>query len=137
MDATNMILKTRLSEVLRTLNLIILLYAAFLVVLGLFIHNSEVIVETCIMFVVYVIFEYLNYDTTTVTSKGIKSGKYGFIKWKDVYRIQRKERIIYIYTKEKEKPYRIIVNKSEDKLEIDRVYKYMFSKVKAPEKIKI
>ena len=60
MDNTNMSLKTRLSEVLETLTLIILLYAIFLAILGIIIKNTELIIQTCIMFVVYVIFEYLN-----------------------------------------------------------------------------
>ena len=124
MDTTNMVLKTKLSEVLETLNLIILIYSIFLAILGIKFHNSELIIQTCIMFVVYVIFEFLNYDITYVTDKGVKSGKFKKIFWADVYRIQKNERTIYIYTKEREKPYKIIISKSEDSNEISKIYKY-------------
>jgi hypothetical protein len=136
MDTINMFLKTRLSEILQTLNLIIILYAIFLTILGIIIHNSETIIQVCIMFVVYIIFEYINYDLTQISKKGIKCQKYGFIDWKDIYRVKRKQRDIYIYTKKQEKPYKIIVKKTEDKLEIERAYKYILSKVKMPEKMK-
>ena len=136
MDNTNMSLKTRLSEVLETLTLIILLYAIFLAILGIIIKNTELIIQTCIMFVVYVIFEYLNYDTTNITNKGIKSKKLGFLEWKDIYRTEKKNNVIFIYTKENEKPYKITISRSEDKKEISRIYKYILSKIQGPEKIK-
>jgi hypothetical protein len=44
--------------------------------------------------------------------------------------------MIYVYTKQKEKPYEIIIKKSEDIKEVERVYKYMLSKVKTPERMK-
>lgn len=136
MSEPNLVLKSRLSEVLETLNLIILLYTIFLVVLGLILHNSEVILQTCIMFVVYIIFEYINYDLVKITSKGITCGKYGFLSWKDMYVIKKKDRVIYIYTKKVKKPYKLIIKKAEDKMEIDRAYKYILSKAKAPDKVK-
>ena len=136
MNEPNVILKSRLSEVLETLNLIILLYAMFLVVLGVIIHNSEVILQTCIMFVVYIIFEYINYDVIKITNKGIYCEKYKFLAWQDMYVVKKKNRIITIYTKNRKKPYKFIVKKSEDKMELERGYKYIISKVKAPEKIK-
>ena len=136
MNEPNVILKSRLSEVLETLNLIILLYAMFLVVLGVIIHNSEVILQTCIMFVVYIISEYINYDVIKITNKGIYCEKYKFLAWQDMYVVKKKNRIITIYTKNRKKPYKFIVKKSEDKMELERGYKYIISKVKAPEKIK-
>ena len=136
MSDTNIILKSRMSEVLETLNLIIVLYAFFLLILGVVLHNSEVILQTCIMFVVYIIFEYINYDLVKITNKGIKCDKYGFLTWKDMYIVKRKDRTILIYTKTRKKPYKFIMKKAEDKMEIERAYKYIISKVKAPEKIK-
>ena len=58
MSNTNMSMKTKLSDVLEILNLIILLYAIFLLILGIIISNTELIIQTCIMFVVYVVFKY-------------------------------------------------------------------------------
>ena len=136
MSDTNLVLKSRLSEVLETLNLIILIYTFFLLIVGLILHNSEVILQTCIMFVVYIIFEYVNYDIVRITNKGIKCEKYGFLAWKDMYIVKKKERTIYIYSKKRQKPYKFIMKKTEDKMEIDRAYKYIISKVKAPEKVK-
>lgn len=136
MGETNVILKSRLSEVLETLNLIILLYAMFLVILGLILHNSEVILQTCIMFVVYIIFEYINYDIVRITDKGIICEKYGFLSWKDMYIVKKKERNIYVYTKKREKPYKFIMKKTEDRLEIERAYKYILSKAQSPDKMK-
>ncbi len=136
MNEPNVVLKSRLSEVLQTLNLIILLYSVFLAVLGIAIHNSEVILQTCIMFVVYIIFEYINYDVVKITAKGIYCEKYRFLAWQDMYIVKRKDRIITIYSKTRQKPYKFIFKKSEDKMEIDRAYKYIMSKVRAPEKMK-
>ncbi|MBR1539774.1 MAG: hypothetical protein IJ629_01085 [Clostridia bacterium] len=136
MSDTNIILKSRISEVLETLNLIILLYTIFLVVLGLFLHNSEVILQTCIMFVVYIIFEYINYDIVKIANKGISCEKYGFLAWQDMYVVRKKERTIFIYSKTRSKPYKLIMKKTEDNTEIERAYKYIISKVKAPDKIK-
>lgn len=136
MSDTNIILKARISEVLETLNLIILFYTFFLVILGIILHNSEVILQTCIMFVVYIIFEYINYDIIRINNKGINCEKYGFLAWQDMYVVKRKERTIFIYTKKRQKPYKFIMKKTEDNMEIERAYKYIMSKVKAPEKIK-
>lgn len=130
-DDTNMVLKTKLSEVLETLNYIILGYTIFLTMLGIATHNSELIVQTGIMFVTYIIFEYINYDYTNISPKGISSQKFGFINWKDISKIKRKDRIFLVYVKEQEKPYKIIVKKVEDNIEIERVYKYMLSKIEA------
>ena len=136
MSETNIILKSRLSEVLETLNLIILLYTLFLVVLGIILHNSEVILQTCIMFVVYIIFEYINYDIIRITNKGIHCEKYGFLPWQDMYIVKKKDRIIFIYSKKRQKPYKFIMKKVEDSQEIERAYKFILSKVKTPEKMK-
>lgn len=136
MEETNVVLKSRLSEFLETLNLIILLYAVFLIILGIKIHNSEVILQTCIMVVVYFIFEYINYDLIRITDKGIICQKYGFLPWKDMYIVKKKERTIFIYTKKRKKPYKLIMKKTEDKMEIERAYKYIISKIKDPEKVK-
>lgn len=136
MDNTNMSLKTRLSEVLGTLTLIILLYAIFLAILGIIISNTELIIQTCIMFVVYVIFEYLNHDVTQITNKGIKNKKIGSLEWKDIYRVEKKKNVISFYTKSNEKPYKIYISRSEDEKEVSRIYKYILSKIKSPEKVK-
>lgn len=136
MDNTNMSIKTKLSEVLEILNLIIILYAIFLAVLGIIISNTELIIQTCIMFVVYFVFEYLNYDITHITSKGISNKKYGYIEWKKIYRVEKEKNVIYFYTKENEKPYKITIYRTEDEKEVSRIYKYILSKIKDPEKVK-
>ena len=136
MSETNIVLKSRLSEVLETLNLIILLYAIFLIVLGIGIKNSETVLQSCIMFVVYIIFGYMNYDIVKITEKGITCEKYSFLAWQDMYVVKRKDRIIVIYSKKRQKPYKFLFKKGEDKQEIDRAYKYILSKVRAPEKMK-
>ena len=136
MNEPNLILKARLSETLETLNLIILLYAMFLIVVGVVIHNSEVVLQTCIIFVVYIIFEYMNYDEIRITSKGIYCEKYKFLNWEDMYIVKKRSRTIFIYTKKRQKPYKFIIKKTEDKLETERAYKYIMSKVRAPEKLK-
>lgn len=136
MSNTNMSMKTKLSDVLEILNLIILLYAIFLLILGIIISNTELIIQTCIMFVVYVVFEYLNYDVTHITNKGINNKKYGFLEWKKIYRAEKKKNIIYLYTKEIEKPYKITIYRSEDEKEVSRIYKFILSKIKDPDKVK-
>ena len=136
MNNANMSMKTKLSDILGILNIIILLYAIFLLILGIIISNTELIIQTCIMFVVYVVFEYFNYDVTHITNKGISNKKYGFLEWKRIYRVEKKKNIIYLYTKEIKKPYKITVYRSEDEKEVSRIYKFILSKIKDPEKIK-
>lgn len=136
MNETNITLKSRLSEILETLNLIILLYTIFLVILGIAMHNSEVILQTCIMVVVYIIFEYINYDLVRISNKGIHCEKYGFLSWQDMYIVKRKERTILIYSKKRNKPYKLIMKRVEDDMEIERAYRFIISKIKTPEKIK-
>lgn len=130
-DDTNMVLKTKLSGILEILNYIIFGYAIFLTILGVATHNSELIVQTGIMFVTYIIFEYINYDYTNISPKGISSQRFGFISFKDISKIKRNDRIFLIYIMEQNKPYKIIVKKVEDNIEIERVYKYMISKIEA------
>ena len=129
MSDVNISLKSRLSEVLETLNLIILIYAFFLIVLGVILHNSEVILQTCIMFVVCIVFEYINYDLIIITDKGLKCEKYGFLFWKDMRLIKKDNRIFYIYTKNNRKPYKLIMKKTEDNMEIERAFKFINSKI--------
>ena len=136
MSDTNINLKSKLSEVLETLNYIVILYALFLLFLGMKLHNSELILQTCIMFVVYIIFDYMNYDVVKITNKGIKCTKYGFISWNDMYIVKKKHKTILIYTKARQKPYKFIIKKNEDDVEYERAYKYIISKVKTPEKVK-
>ena len=109
MNEPNLVLKARLLEILETLNLIILLYSVFLIILGIIMHNSEIILQTCIMFVVYIIFEYINYDTIKITNKGIYCQKYKFLAWEDMYIVKRNSRIILIYSKNRQKPYKFII----------------------------
>ena len=136
MNEPNLVLKARLSEALETLNLIILLYSMFLIVLGVIIHNSEIILQACIMFVVYIIFEYINYDTIKITNKGIYCQKYRFLSWEDMCIVKRRSRIILIYSKSRQKPYKFIIKKSEDKIEVDRAYKFIISKIRETDKLK-
>lgn len=136
MDEVNINLKSRLSEILDTLNLILLIYSLFLMLLGIKLHNSEVIVQACIMIVVYIIFQYINYDTIIIMDKGVRCEKYGFISWEDMYITKRNGRTIYVYSKSKSKPYKFVIKKTEDNVELDKAYKYIFSKVNSPEKLK-
>ena len=130
MSDVNITLKSRLSEGLETLNIIIFIYSVFLMILGIILHNSEVILQTCIMFVVYFIFEYINYDLIILSNSVIKCEKYGFLPWKDMRFVKKNKRIMYIYTKKKKKPYKFIMKKTEDNMEIERAYKLILSKVK-------
>lgn len=136
MNNTIIILKSRISEFLESLNIVILLYSIFLTGVGLYLHSSEVILQTCIMLVVYIIFEYINNDIIRITNKGINCEKYGFLNWKDMYVVRKKKRSIIIFTKTRSQPYKFIIKKTEDKMEFERAYKYIISEVKAPEKIK-
>lgn len=132
----NITIRARLYETLATVNLILLIYTIFLTILGLIIRNTEVIIQSCIMYVVYFVFEYINYDSIIITNKGIKCQKYDFIPWDNLYRLEYNKNIIYIYSKDREKPFKIIYDNSEDPQEIDRAKKYILSKIKDPEKLK-
>jgi len=136
MSDTNIHLKFKLSALLEAVNYIILGYALFLLVVGIKLHNSELIVQICIMIAVYIIFDYINCDVIQITDKGIKCEKYGFLIWQDMYIVKKKHKTIMIYTKTRKKPYVFVIKESEDNTEYERAYKYILSKVKTPEKVK-
>ena len=136
MNDTNIHLKFKASQFLEAVNYIILGYALFLLVVGIKLHNSELIVQTCIMIVVYIIFDYINCDMLQITNKGIKCEKYGFLVWQDMYIVKKKHKTIMIYTKVRKKPYVFVIKENENDTEYERAYKYIISKVKTPEKVK-
>ena len=128
MSETSISLKTQWSEVLDTLNLILLCFGIFTTIISILIYNPELTIESCIIFVVYIIFAYINRDSTKISANGITSRKYGLIKWDNFKKIIKKNNIFYIYFDKSKNPYKFIIDKSEDKLEVERAYKYILSK---------
>ena len=129
MNEVDISLKTKWSEVLDTLNLIIVCVGIYLAIFGIIISNSELIIQSCIIYIVYTIFVYINIDVLSISNTGIYSKRYGFMEWKEFGKVDKKKNIFYIYGKNNKKLYKFIVNKSGDNIEIERAYKYMLSKI--------
>ncbi len=127
MNTDNIVLKIKLSEKLNILNVIIIGYTLFLLILGAKTSNSELIIQTCIMGIICILFEHLNEDFLYIEKEGIKSKKFKNILWEDIDKVKRKNKYIFIYTKSK--LYKIKIRKDEDVLEVSKAYKYMLSKI--------
>jgi hypothetical protein len=128
MEEKNIVIKSKLSERFETINIIIFFFALFLTVVGIVIHNSEVIIQSCIMYVAVVVISFLNKDCLEIFDKGINSKKYGLIKWDDFKTIKKNGRVLLMFTRIKKNPLKIIIDESEDDIDVEKAYKYLLSK---------
>lgn len=94
------VLKIKKSTVLDILNLILKIYTVFLFFLALIIQSSETIVQTGIMIVVIVIFEFINDGEVVLSNKGVSISSFGFTNWRNIERFDINKYIIAIKVKE-------------------------------------
>ena len=94
------VLKIKKSTVLDILNLILKIYTVFLFFLALIIQSSETIVQTGIMIVVIVIFEFINDGEVVLSNKGVSVSSFGFTNWRNIERFDINKYIIAIKVKE-------------------------------------
>ena len=94
------ILKIKKSTVLDILNLILKIYTVFLFFLALIIQSSETIIQTGIMIVVIVIFDFINDGEIILSNKGINVSSLGFTNWRNVERFDINKYIVSVKIKD-------------------------------------
>ena len=126
----DVILKIKERESLDILKFILIFYLIFLFFFALILKYQETIIEVMLIGIFAIIVDVLNSGEIVITEKGITSKVTGFVRYSKIYRLELKSNIFYIYTREREKPYKIIFSISEDKKSIENAYKFIDSKVK-------
>ena len=94
------ILKIKKSTVLDIVNLILKIYTVFLFFLALIIQSSETIIQTGIMIVVIVIFDFINDGEIILSNKGINVSSLGFTNWRNVERFDINKYIVSVKVKD-------------------------------------
>lgn len=94
------VLKIKKSTVLDILNLILKIYTVFLFFLALIIQSSETIIQTGIMIVVIVIFDFINDGEIILSNKGINVSSLGFTNWRNVERFDINKYIVSVKIKD-------------------------------------
>ena len=122
-------IKIKKSEILSIVNLILKLFTIFIFMLGLISNSGDTVIESLIMFVVAIIFDYINNSFFTINDKGIILDDNFTFKWKDIELLSvSKSFIRYKIVNEKIK--KIEVSIKEDKMKIEKANKYVDSKLK-------
>ena len=133
----DIVLKIKEKESLEVVKIICVFFGVFLFILGAILSFEETIIEVCFMWVFALIIEVLNYEELTVSERGVKSKKTGFLQYKQIYRMELKNRTLILYTRKDKNPYIITLAKNEDYKQIEKVYKYIDSKIRRVEDYKV
>lgn len=94
------VLRIKKSTVLDVVNLVLKIYTVFLFFLALVIQSSETIIQTGIMVVVIVVFDFINDGEIILSNKGINVSSLGFTNWRNVERFDINKYIISIKIKD-------------------------------------
>ena len=94
------VLKIKKSTVLDILNLILKIYTVFLFLLALIIQSSETIIQTGIMIVVIVVFDFINDGEIILSNKGINVSSLGFTNWRNIERFDINKHIVSVKIKD-------------------------------------
>lgn len=111
------ILKIKKSTVLDILNLILKIYTVFLFFLALIIQSSETIIQTGIMIVVIVIFDFINDGEIILSNKGINVSSLGFTNWRNIERFDINKYIVSVKIKD-EKTKKVQISLRESNINI-------------------
>lgn len=123
-------LRIKEQESLEVLKLIFFIYLIFLFFFALIIKYQESVLQAFIILVFVFVVDAINSGEMLVTEKGITTKRTGFIKYSKMYRVELKRRVLYIYTRDKNIPYRITLALTEDQKLVHNTFKYIDSKVK-------
>lgn len=129
----DVILKIKEYETLEVIKYICVIYAVFLFVLGAILRYEETIIQVTFICVFAIIVNMMNYGEFAVSEKGVKSNKTGFVRYTDIYRLSLDDKILMLYSRNSKRPFRIHFSATEDQSEINKIYKYIDSKVKRSE----
>lgn len=111
------VLKIKKSTVLDILNLILKIYTVFLFFLALIIQSSETIIQTGIMIVVIVIFDFINDGEIILSNKGINVSSLGFTNWRNIERFDINKHIVSVKIKD-EKTKKVQISLRESNINI-------------------
>lgn len=109
-------------------NLILKMYTIFLFFFGLIIQSSETILQCALMVIVIIIFEFINDGEMILSDKGIKTSKFGFIRWRNIDRFNIGNYIITLKIKD-EKAEKITISMKEDKRNLANALRFAESKL--------
>ena len=129
----DMVLRIKEKESLEIVKYISILYAIFLFAYALILGYEETIIESTFILIFSVIINVFNYGELRINEKGISTDLIGCIKYSEIYKVEIKERIMFVYTKKNKKTIKIIFSNNEDYKLIEKSYKYIDSKVKTIE----
>lgn len=129
----DIVLKIKEKEILEVVKYISIIYGLFLFFLGAILQYEETIIEVTFICVFAIIIDMINYGEFIVSEKGDKTRHIGFLKYKEIYRLELENRTLTLYTRNTKKPYKINFAKNEDMSQIDKIYKYIDAKVKRVE----
>lgn len=111
------VLKIKKSTVLDILNLILKIYTVFLFFLALIIQSSETIIQTGIMIVVIVVFDFINDGEIILSNKGINVSSLGFTNWRNIERFDINKHIVSVKIKD-EKTKKVQISLRESNINI-------------------
>ena len=126
----DIILKIKEREILEIVKIISICYLVFLFFFALIIKYQETIIEALLIAVFALIIDSINSGTIEISDKGLTCKVFGFMKYNKIYRLKLKNRVLYLYTRDRQKPYKIIFSITEDIKIIEKAYKLIDSKVK-------
>lgn len=129
----DVVLKIKERESFEVIKIIAIVYLIFLFFLALILRYQESIIQALLIGVFAFVVDSINSGEMVVSEKGITAKVLGFIKYSKISKFELKNRILYVYTKENNKPYRIVFSISEDQKIIENTYKFIDSKVKTIE----
>ena len=94
------VLRIKKSTVLDVVNLVLKIYTVFLFFLALVIQSSETIIQTGIMVVVIVVFDFINDGEIILSNKGINVSSLGFTNWRNIERFDINKHIVSVKIKD-------------------------------------
>lgn len=122
------VIKVKRYAWLDIVNLILKMYTIFLFFFGLIIQSSETIIQCALMVIVIIIFEFINDGEMILSDKGIKTSKFGFIRWRNIDRFNIGNYIITLKIKD-EKAEKITISMKEDKRNLANALRLAESKL--------
>lgn len=122
------VIKVKRYTLLDIVNLILKIYTIFLFFFALIIQSDETVIQCGFIVVTVIVFEFINDGEIVLSSKGIKTAKYGFVRWRNVDRFDIKNYTITLKVKD-ERTTKITISMKEDKRNLANALRLAESKL--------
>ncbi len=122
------VIKIKRYTLLDIVNLILKIYTIFLFFFALIIQSDETVIQCGFIVVTVIVFEFINDGEIVLSSKGIKTAKYGFVRWRNVDRFDIKNYTITLKVKD-ERTTKITISMKEDKRNLANALRLAESKL--------